>query len=225
MSCAEANNQRYIGSNHSQSRQSPPPIALHSPYQSQDPQRVVLYHDSNLKWCSNSAIEKTVHSMLSNKPHPISKIKMEKNYTPRLEDMLSAATHNDHSNAIVVFAVMTNNAKAGQPVLESQAIFSRVLNIIKTQTSPQNLIVLESPPSLNFDIFPYNYSMFQVCKSSGISFAPNLLSSSDIKTDGLHILPHSKHLMVKSLSAAIKKIDPHIFFNICPTYRRPAWAQ
>ena len=163
--------------------------------------------------------------MQTDQRHPIKEIKVEKFYTPRLEDVLPAVMQNNHSNAIVVIAVMTNNAKGKQPVLQSQSILSKVLNILKPQTPLENLIVLESPPSLNFDIFPYNYAMYQICKSSGICFAPNLLRPSDIKPDGLHILPRSKHLMVKSISAAIKKLDPHKYFRISPTYRKPAWAE
>ena len=188
---------------------------------SASPTKVMIYHASNLAWATPKTIENAVHAIISPRPHPISDIKVAKCWTPKLEDVLSEVKKRDHTKSIVVISVMTNNAKAKQSVSHTQSLLKSVFDELKTQVSPQNIIFLESPPSLNFDIYPYNRAAYHTCHNSKIYFAPNLLTRSNIKPDGLHILARYKHLMVKSVSTAIKKMNPYVYFGFPFSPRRP----
>ena len=210
LSCAEANNIRYIGT-HPQPTSSP----AHSSTHNSNPQKV--YHDSNLAWCSPTHIQRTACSIVNGESQSV---QMRK--TSRLEDVLHAVQQDDHSGSIVIISVATNNAKAHQSVSHVQFLMEKILCILTRQTSPQNVIFLESPPSLNFDIFPYNQAIFQSCQNFGIFFSFNLLDHSHIKTDGLHILPHYKHLMVKSVSCALQKINPFKYYRVPFLKRHPS---
>lgn len=178
------------------------------------PQKVFIYHDSNLAWSLPSTIEETVKNINTYRPHPIQNVSITKCYTPRLVQTLDSIKTTNHSNSVVIIAVMTNNAKANQSVAYSKSILNKIFEHLKTEISAQNIIVLESPPSLNFDIFPYNKVMFDLCQSNEVFFARNLLKKVHMKGDGLHILNHYKHLMVKSVAAAIKKIDPKRHYRL-----------
>ena len=185
------------------------------------PTKVMIYHASNLAWATPDRIEDAVHAIISPRPHPISNIKVAMCWTPKLEDVLSEVKKRNHAHSIVIISVMTNNAKAKQSVSHSQSLLQSVFDELKTQISPHNIIFLESPPSLNFDIYPYNRAAYHTCHNSQIYFAPNLLTRSNIKPDGLHILARYKHLMVKSVSTAIKKMNPYVYFGFPFSPRRP----
>ena len=178
------------------------------------PQKVMIYHASNLEWSHPSTIEEAVKRIDTFGPHPIKDVKVEKIFTPRLEDTIREIKSRDHSNAVVLISVLTNNAKAHQNIYQTKALLQEALELLKKQISQENIIFLESPPSLKFYIHPYNLAMFHVCRSNGVFFAPNLLQPIHIKPDGLHILNQFKHLMVKSVSAAIKKVDPKKHYGL-----------
>ena len=171
--------------------------------------QVRIYHDSNLKWSSPDKIMKNVKDLslrcVDLNPN---NLEISMTYTPRLEDMQSAIDKDDNTNGIVIISTLTNNVKDKQTVGKTSFLLQRSINSLKAQTSPENIIFLESPPSLRFDIFHHNQMAFQLCKHSRVRFAFNLLARSHIKPDGLHILPEFKHLMVKSVAAAIAKREP-----------------
>ena len=176
-------------------------------------QKVFIYHDSNVAWSLPSTIEKAVEQINTYRPHPIKTVNVSKIYTPRLENTLNAIQSTDHSNSVVIISVMTNNAKAFQSVSRSKSILNDIINNLKKEISVENIIVLESPPSLNFNIFPYNKAVFDLCQSEGVFFARNLVKRTHLKPDGLHILNHYKHLVIKSIAAAIKKVDPKSHYH------------
>ena len=188
---------------------------------SASPTKVVIYHASNLAWSTPDRIEDAVHKIITPKPHPISNVTVAMYKTPKLEDVLSEVTKRDHAQSIVLISVMTNNAKAKQSVAHTQYLLNKIFDELKTQVSPHNIIFLEAIPSLNFDIYPYNRATYHTCRASQIYFAPNLITRSHIKPDGLHILAPFKHLKVKSVATAIKKVNPYIYFNFPPYLRRP----
>ena len=171
--------------------------------------QVRIYHDSNLKWSSPDKIMKNVKDLsLRYVDLNPNNLEISMTYTPRLEDMQSAINKDDNTNGIVIISTLTNNVKDKQTVGKTSFLLQRSINSLKAQTSPENIIFLESPPSLRFDIFHHNEMAFQLCKHSRVRFAFNLLARSHIKPDGLHILPEFKHLMVKSVAAAIAKREP-----------------
>ena len=186
--------------------------------QKKSPQKVIIYHASNLEWSHPSTIEEAVKKIDTFGPHPIKDVKVEKIYTPLLEDTIREIKSHDHTNAVVLISVLTNNAKAHQNIYQTKALLQEALDLLKKQVTPENIIFLESPPSLRFYIHPYNLAMFHVCRSNGVFFAPNLLKPIHIKPDGLHILNQFKDLMVKSVSAAIKKVDPKKYYGFCDAW-------
>ena len=171
--------------------------------------QVRIYHDSNLKWSSPHKIMNYVKdlSLRYNDLSP-NNLEISMTYTPTLEDMHSALDRDDNTNAIVIISTLTNNVKVKQTVGKTRLLLQRAINSLKAQTASENIIFLESPPSLRFDIFYHNQMAFQLCKDSKVRFAYNLLARDHIKLDGLHILPKYKHLMVKSVAAAISKREP-----------------
>ena len=200
--------------NVSGSRSFGPKKSFFTPKQSKsEPQKVIVYHDSNLAWSLPSTVEQAVKNINTYGPHPIKDIKLTKNYTPRLEDTLNAVKSTNHSNSVVIISVMTNNAKAYQSIYQSKSLLSKIVEHLKEEVSVKNIIVLESPPSHNFNIFPYNKAMFDLCQNIGVFFARNLVKRVHLKPDGLHILTQYKHLMIKSVAAAIKKIDPKSHYH------------
>ena len=109
---------------------------------------------------------------------------------------------------------MTNNAKANQTVAYTQLLLGKIFSKQKTEIPSHNIIVLESPPSLNFDIFPYNQAMYHMCQNSQVFFAWNLIQRYHIKPDGLHIRNQFKRFMIMSVSAPIKKLNPYYYYGL-----------
>ena len=77
--------------------------------------------------------------------------------------------HDDNKNVKVVIATMTNNAKGHQEVSKTEALLRKVVASLKRQVLARDIVFLESPASLNFDIFPYNQMANSLCKSAGIT--------------------------------------------------------
>ena len=74
----------------------------------------------------------------------------------------------DHTNAIVVIGIMTNEAKFSKPVRSTHSKLSQMITKLKTQTYPNNIVVLEAVPSLVFNIFPYNQASWNLSQKMGV---------------------------------------------------------
>ena len=181
---------------------------------------VQIYHDSNLAWSGPGAIRDALRRVFP-KQSKDNDFEVRMCFTPKLEDVLQALTQTDLENSVVIIAVMTNNAKERQPVHHTHSLLQRILENLKKQTSSEKIIILESPPSLQFDVYPYNRASYQLCRSAGVFFALSQLERYHIKDDGLHIRDQYKHLMIKSVAAAIMKVNPYIHFGLFPSVRRP----
>ena len=144
-------------------------------------------------------------------------------YTPKLENLLAAVEKDDNRKTKVIIATMTNNAKDQQPVSKCLSLLQKAVTILKTQTLAKNITFLESPPSLNFDIFPFNQMAFHLCQKLGMVFCLNLLARPHIKPDGLHIKAPFKHLMLKSVAAAVVGKGPYSILGLIPPIRRPVF--
>ena len=181
---------------------------------------VRIYHDSNLAWSGPDAIKDTLKRVFP-KQSKDQAYEVIMCFTPKLENVLQAVTQTDLENSVVIIAVMTNNAKERQPVQHTHSLLQKILDNLKRQTSSEKIIILESPPSLQFDVYPYNRASYQLCRSSGVYFALCQLERCHIKDDGLHIRDPYKHLMIKSVAAAIMKVNPYVHFELFPSVRRP----
>ena len=182
------------------------------------PNKIRIYHDSNLKWSSPREIKKVIKNLNLGDADSYD---IDLCFTPKLEDLLEAVQNDDNRRTKVIIATMTNNVKAHQPISKCQSLLQRAVNILKTQILGKNVIFLESPPSLNFDIFHYNKMAFQLCKKSGVVFSLNLLVRHHIKSDGLHIKAQCKHVMLESVAAAITGKEPYAMLGLIPSIRRP----
>ena len=120
----------------------------------------------------------------------------------------------DHTNSIIVLNVGTNDTRHGTPITNSMHTLTRIINKLKQQTSPQNIIILESSPSTTFDIHPFNHASFSLSRQMGVRFSPILVGEHHLYKDGLHVLRKYKHLMVKSAATAILDIDPLRFYGV-----------
>ena len=196
----------------------PKPQGNSVPTNALGPKKVRIYHDSNLRWSSPSQIKDTFKSL--NLGNPDNFI-VELSYTPTLEQLVTAVERDNNTNATVVISTMTNNAKDHQSVSKCELKLKKAVGVLTQQTLPKNIIFLESPPSFKCDIFPYNNMAYNLCKSSGLTFSFNLLSYIHIKPDGLHIKRAFKHLMVKSVAAALAGREPFSIFGLTLPRRHP----
>ena len=74
--------------------------------------------------------------------------------------------------------------------------------------------MLESPPLLYEDIYPFAASSRELTWRKGIRFAPTLIGESHIKRwDGVHIIKGFHHLLAKSMACAILRLDPHYLYG------------
>ena len=62
--------------------------------------------------------------------------------------------------------------------------------------TPQNLIIMETIPSLKHDIHPYNNAAFSICREFGVRFAATLVGESHLWDDGIHVRHQSRPLLV-----------------------------
>ena len=114
---------------------------------------------------------------------------------------------------------MTNDSrrtKHRQPktIQQTYKIQHDILSHITRLIPPKNIIILESPPLLYFDIFPYNNGSFLIAQKFGVTFAPTLVGEQQLWTDGIHVLNSARHLLVKSVAAAVAGIDPHRHYRL-----------
>jgi hypothetical protein len=88
---------------------------------------------------------------------------------------------------------------------------------IQTQ-SPKIITILEAPPALYYDIYPYNNATAILCKRRDIPFSSTLIGESHLwSKDGYHILHHHRDLLVQSCAAAILQINAHSHYGLkCP---------
>ena len=199
-------------------QRNPKPQGNSIPSEPLGPKKVRIYHDSNLRWSSPSQIKDTFKGLsLGNSDN----FNIELSYTPTLEQLVTAVERDDNTNATIVISTMTNNAKDHQSVSKCELKLKRVVGVLTQQTQAKNIIFLESPPSFRCDIFPYNNMAYNLCKSSGLMFSFNLLSYVHIKPDGLHIKRAFKHLMVKSVAAALAGREPFSIFGLTLPRRHP----
>ena len=84
----------------------------------------------------------------------------------------------------------------------------KIIDYLKTQTHPSNIVVMETPPSTKYPMDNFNKASYTLCKNEGICFAPTLVDEQHLWTDEYHIHDGYRHLLVKSIAAAILDMDP-----------------
>ena len=212
-------------------RHPPPPPPAEPPYTTvtRSPQRPLLppiinvhfYHDSNNKSTTQQEIQTAIDNIheKTNTPRQTYNIILHKTFT--LQRTLNDIRKRNLSNSIVIIDTTTNNAKYD---IEDQSpphkTHETLRNIILTLQHKhniinKNIIVLETIPSLKFDIHPYNLAAAAMCKQLGVHFCSNLVGESHLFIkDGIHVLHQHRPLLVSSVAAAVVGVDPHRIYQL-----------
>ena len=180
-----------------------------------------FYHDSNNKYTTSQEIQTTINNIheMTSTPRQTYNITLHKTFT--LQRTLKDIHTRDLSNSIIIIDTTTNNAKYDQQdQTTSHTTATETLRRIiltlqqKHNISNKNIIILETLPSLKFDIHPYNLAAASICRQLGVRFCPNLAGENHLWEDGIHILHHHRPLLVSSVAAAVVGCDPHQVFRL-----------
>ena len=114
---------------------------------------------------------------------------------------------------------MTNDARhtknrRPKTTREARNLQHKIINHIQQKTSNNNIIILESPPLLHDDIYPYNRLSYETCQQFGLRFAPTLVGEQHLWKDGVHLLHTCRPLLITSVAAAIIGINPHAHLKV-----------
>ena len=181
---------------------------------------VHLFHDSNLKDITPNELAQALKNVKKQASISLN-ISPHATYTlPQTFNTIKETTF--QKDDIVVITTLTNDARntkhrqARNPTQTKQTQM-KILNHLKQFISPHNIIILESPPLLtspHSDIYNYNNNSFLLSKQLGTRFAETLVGESQIYKDGYHILRSARHLLIKSVAAAVFNINPHRHFGL-----------
>ena len=131
----------------------------------------------------------------------------------------------DHTNAIVVINVGVNNVRWGKRTqwthhgIEDRhgqthhGYMKKIVDLLKEQTHSSNIIILQSAPSTKYSMENYNKASQDLSQREEIIFAPTLVNEQHLWNDGYHIHDTHRHLLVKSVAAAIVGMNPFKAFG------------
>ena len=177
--------------------------------------KVVYYTDSNTHTLPRILREKL--DEIRNESGKIPKLEQVRAYTMQKAHKLIQT--NNHENALVVINIMTNNARRRESPASVCDIQEEIIWMLKSETAPQNIVFIESPPSIKFDIASYNQSTQALCKRMKVRFSKTLICKGHLNHDGFHIRFEHQHLMQKTVAAAILNVDPFKAFKLSPNSR------
>ena len=184
-------------------------------------QNIHFYHDSNNKYTTKQELQTAldnIHEMTS-KPRQNFNIILHKTFT--LQRTLNDIKQRNLSNSIIIIDTTTNNAKHDNedqsPPHETHNTLRNIIITLqhKHNIANKNIIILETIPSLKFDIHSYNLAAATTCRELGVRFCSNLVGESHLfLKDGIHVLHRHRPLLVKSVAAAVVGIDPHRIYRL-----------
>ena len=132
-------------------------------------------------------------------------------------------------NDRIIIHILTNDARQTKnrnrrSPEQTRQLQTQIIQHLLKYIPRQNITLLESPPLLDSphsDIFPYNYASVQLSRQFGTRFADTLIGEKHLGRDGFHILPSARHLLLKSVAAAIGHFSPHQKFG----HARPPFGE
>ena len=188
-------------------------------------QKVRYYGDSNSKGrFPGSGIKDTILPELQKlggtRYIPQADYDIECHDTFRLRATYEEMLKRNHEGEIVVVNIGINDVRFGKDVGWTHygvqgkrgmyfGYMQKIIDYLKTQTQPQNIIIVESAPSTKYSMHVYNQASFKLCKKENVRFAPTLISEEHLWSDGYHISDNHRYLLTRTTAAAIKKVDPH----------------
>ena len=151
---------------------------------------------------------------------PHTEYDIEVHDTYRLRATYDEMLKRNHEGAIVIMNIGVNDVRFGKHVGWTHygirgnggiyyGYMQKIIDLLKEQTGPQNIIIVESAPSTKYSMHAYNKASFQLCQKENVRFAPTLISERHLWRDGYHICDNHRYLLTMTTAAAIKKVDPH----------------
>ena len=176
-------------------------------------QKVHVYQDSNGKENPKN-VERELKSLQQRHDVKINyEVEFHDTYTlPRTFHQMKGR---DHSDAIVLINIGTNdmrfkeqrpNTKYSQQ--NPHFWVKKMIDLLKQQTSGENIVFVASAPSTKFNIAPYNIENFRFCQNEEVGFAHTLALKKHLSRDQYHISSNFLHLIAKTTAAAIIDVNP-----------------
>ena len=187
------------------------------------PQTIYFYHDSNSddKFLTTNDIQYTLDLINKKQNRPTNKYNIHKHATYELRQTYNKITHTTYNkNDIVILNILTNDARTTKKrppktLFQTKTLLSAIYDHLLSQLSPNNIILLESPPLLYEDIFPHAALSLQAAWEKGVRFAPTLIGETHVRRyDGVHIEKGYHHLLAKAVACAILRQNPHPLFGL-----------
>ena len=176
------------------------------------PKKIIIYADSNLNKLPRYIIAKIKLIRRYSAEEP--SIEIIPTYT--MQKTHKVVQTNDHTDALVIIAIMTNNARRKEPVMSVYNYQEEIIAMLKTETGLQNIVFVACPPSTKFNTYAYNKSTEYLCMNEQVRFAPSLISKGNLNNDGYHVRFEYQHLMSQTIAAAIMNVDPFEAFKMRP---------
>ena len=179
-----------------------------------------FYHDSNNRMTTTDNIQQAINTINGKVNKPQQQFNITHHLTFTLQRTLRDIQQRDLTNSIVIIDVTTNNAKRDHENHSSpQNTHNTLRQIIVTlqqkhKLNNNNIIIMETLPSLLFDINPYNKASSSICQELGVRFRPTLAGESHLFNDGIHIFHHHRWLLNMSVAAAVVGVDPHAVLHL-----------
>ena len=190
----------------------PPPQVAQShshfvphPHPSSSPaaKRVIIYGTSNYQ-TRHHQLKSSLRSLRQDSTEQYD-IQFIRSYT--LEKTFEMVKTRDHSDAIVVVSVLTNNAKKGQSLSYIRGYQEAIIWMLKQETNASNIVFLACPPATAFQTRIYNCYIQDLCDEEAIRFSNTLIKEENLCSDGYHLQFKYQHLMSKSVAAAVLDME------------------
>ena len=176
------------------------------------PKKIIIYADSNLNKLPRYIIAKIklIRKYSAEEPS----IEIIPTYT--MQKTHKVVQTNDHTDALVIIAIMTNNARRKEPVMSVYNYQEEIIAMLKTETGLQNIVFVACPPSTKFNTYAYNKSTEYLCMNEQVRFARSLISKGNLNNDGYHVRFEYQHLMSQTIAAVVMNVDPFEAFKMRP---------
>ena len=195
----------------------PPPPTGCPPPPSQPLPTIHVFHDSNLKSVTADEILNSL-KIINGQTNTTTNHNITPHETFTLPQTLNAIKRITFKpNDSVILNILTNDARQTKHRQErspqqTKNTQTAIINYLKAFIPLHHIVILESPPLLNTptsDIFPFNLNSYLLSRQLGTRFSETLIGEGHLFKDGYHVLRSARHLLVKSVAAAIANVRPH----------------
>ena len=184
--------------------------------------KVHYFHDSNSddKFMTNDDIQYAIDTINKKQNKQQTKYDIHKHATYELQQTLNKITHTTfHREDIVLINILTNdsrttNRRPPKSLRQTEYLLTSILDHLLSRLPPSNIVLLESPPLLYEDIFPYAELYRRAAAQRRIRYAPTLIGEAHVKRwDGVHLTRGSHRLLTNAVACAVLNQNPHRLFG------------